>query len=156
MKILTGSNIFSLFMAIIIMAGGVFIACSTSTPSTNTNSTLKSDTDNGVNVVEVVYFHRTNRCSGCIYAGDMVEYTINTYFVDELADGGLTFTMLDVQDEANAEIIDKYGAYTSSLYMNKVVNGVDNIENITGIWLLLHKDQEFVDYVKKEIDERLN
>jgi len=86
----------------------------------------------------------------------MVEYTINTYFADELADGELVFITRDVQYDANAEIVDKYGAYTSSLYMNKVVDGVDNIEEITGIWLLLHKDQEFVDYVKKDIEERLN
>ena len=152
MKVLTNTSIFSFFIVIIIMVGCVFTACSVD-HLPNTNSTLKSSIDNGV---EVVYFHRTQRCSGCIYAGDMVEYTINTYFADELADGELVFITRDVQYDANAEIVDKYGAYTSSLYMNKVVDGVDNIEEITGIWLLLHKDQEFVDYVKKDIEERLN
>jgi hypothetical protein len=151
MKVLTSTNIFGLFMAIIIMVGCVFTACSVD-HSPNTNSTLKSVIDNGV---EIVYFHRTNRCSGCIYAGNMVENTINTYFADELADGEIIFMTRDVQDDANAEIIDKYGAYTSSLYMNKVVNGVENIEEITGIWLLLYKDQEFTDYVKEDIEERL-
>ena len=152
MKVLTSTNIFSLFMATVIMVGCVFTACSVA-HSPNTNSTLKSAIDNGV---EIVYFHRTNRCSGCIYAGNMVKNTINTYFADELADGEIIFMMLDVQDDANAEIIDKYGAYTSSLYMNKVVNGLENIEEITGIWLLLYKDQEFTDYVKEDIEERLN
>jgi len=84
-----------------------------------------------------------------------VENTINTYFADELTDGELVFVLVDVQDDANSAIIDKYGAYTSSLYMNKVVNGVDDIENITGIWFFIGKDQEFIDYVNEEIEVRL-
>ena len=72
-----------------------------------------------------------------------------------MAGGELVFMAVNVQDDANSAIIDKYGAYTSSLYMNKVVNGVDDIEGITGIWFFIGKDQEFVDYVNEEIEERL-
>ena len=135
---------------IVILAGGVLCSCSSSKP--NPDSPLKPSIDNGV---EVVYFHRTHRCYSCIYAGNMVEYTVNTYFSNELADGELVFLTLDVQDNANAAIVEKYGAYTSSLYMNEVVNGIDHIEPVTGIWFLIGNDQEFVDYVKKEIEERL-
>ena len=84
-----------------------------------------------------------------------MRYTLDTFYSDELADGELVFMAVNVQDDANSVIIDKYGAYTSSLYMNKVVNGVDDIESITGIWFLIGKDQEFVDYVNEEIAERL-
>jgi len=84
-----------------------------------------------------------------------VRYTIDTYFADELASGELVFMTIDVQDDVNAAIIDKYGAYTSSLFMNKVVDSIDHIEPVTDIWFLLGKDQEFVDLVKTEIEERL-
>jgi len=84
-----------------------------------------------------------------------VRYTIETYFADELASGELVFKVLNVQDPANAAIVDKYGAYTSSLFMNKVVDGVDRIEQVTDIWLLLGNDQAFVDLVKSEIEKRL-
>jgi len=84
-----------------------------------------------------------------------VRYTIETYFADELASGELVFKVLNVQDPANAAIVDKYGAYTSSLFMNKVVDGVDHIEQVTDIWLLLGNDQAFVDLVKSEIEKRL-
>ena len=135
---------------IVILAGGVLCACSSSKP--NPDSTLAPSIDNGV---EVVYFHRTHRCYSCIYAEDGVRYTIDTYFSDELASGEVAFMTIDVQDDANAVTVDKYGAYTSSLYMNEVVNGIDHIEPVTGIWFLIGNDQEFVDYVKKEIEERL-
>jgi len=162
MNLFTRGKVFILFIAIFIVAGCVFTACSTSSP--NPDSTLEPSVDNGV---EVVYFHRTNRCYSCTYAEDKVRYTLDTFYSDELADGELVFTAVNVQDDANSAIIDKYGAYansviidkygayTSSLYMNKVVNGVDDIENITGIWFLIGKDQEFVDYVNEEIAERL-
>ena len=135
---------------IVILAGGILSACSASAP--NPESTLDPSIDNGV---EVVYFHRSNRCYSCVYAEDGVRDTINTYFTDELASGELAFMTINVQDDANAAIIDKYGAYTSSLYMNKVVNGVDHIEPVTGIWFLVGNDQEFVGLVKSEIAERL-
>ena len=150
MNLFTRGKVFILFMAILIVAGCVFTACSTS--SSNPDSTLEPSVDNGL---EIVYFHRTNRCYSCTYAEDKVRYTLDTFYSDELADGELVFMAVNVQDDANSAIIDKYGAYTSSLYMNKVVNGVDDIENITGIWFYIGKDQEFVDYVNDEIAERL-
>ena len=150
MNLFTRGKVFILFMAILVVAGCVFTACSTS--SSNPDSTLEPSVDNGL---EIVYFHRTNRCYSCTYAEDKVRYTLDTFYSDELADGELVFTAVNVQDDANSAIIDKYGAYTSSLYMNKVVNGVDDIEGITGIWFYIGKDQEFVDYVNDEIAERL-
>jgi len=150
MNLFTRGKAFILFVTILIVAGCVFAACST--PSQNPDSTLEPSVDNGV---EVVYFHRTNRCYSCTYAEDKVRYTLDTFYADELADGEMVFMAVNVQDDANSAIIDKYGAYTSSLYMNKVVNGVDDIENITGIWFLIGKDQEFVDYINEEIEERL-
>jgi hypothetical protein len=150
MNLFTRGKAFILFVTILIVAGCVFAACST--PSQNPDSTLEPSMDNGV---EVVYFHRTNRCYSCTYAEDKVRYTLDTFYADELADGEMVFMAVNVQDDANSAIIDKYGAYTSSLYMNKVVNGVDDIENITGIWFLIGKDQEFVDYINEEIEERL-
>jgi hypothetical protein len=141
---------FCISIVILILAGGVLCACSST--ATDPQPTPGPSIDNGV---EVVYFHRSHRCYGCLYAGDKVRYTIDTYFADKLASGELVFMTINVQDDANAAIVNKYGAYTSSLFMNKVVDGVDHIEAVTGIWFLLGKDQEFVDLVKSEIEERL-
>ena len=149
MNLFTKAMSYTLIM-IVILAGGVLCACSSTTP--NTQPTPGPSIDNGV---EVIYFHRSNRCYSCVYAEDKVRYTIDNYFTDELASSELVFMTINVQDDANAATIDKYGAYTSSLYMNKVVNGVDHIEPVTGIWFLVGNDQEFVDLVKSEIAERL-
>jgi hypothetical protein len=109
----------------------------------------------GTDYVEVVYFHRTQRCYSCRYAGDTTERTVETYFAKELATGKLVFKTVDVQDKANAAIVKRYGAYGSSLYMNEVVGGVDHIEQVTEIWYHLGDDEAFEQLVKGEIERYL-
>lgn len=139
-------------LIILILTVSILCACNSPSGGTPDNPAVTPTVQNGV---EVVYFHRTHRCYSCEYAEDGVKYTIENYFADELASGKLVFMSIDVQDEENAELVDKYGAYTSSLFMNKVVDGVEQIEEITGIWAKVGDDQAFVDKVKKEIEERL-
>jgi len=106
--------------------------------------------------VEVVYFHRKERCPTCRYAEDGIRDTIETYFADELASGKLTFEVVNVQDKENAAIVDKYGAFTSSLFINTIRDGTEHIDDVTDdIWLLLGNDEEFVEEVKSKIEKSL-
>ena len=155
--------------AVLIFCGGLLWGCGSAAPAASPTPTLAPPTPTpapsataatptpqaSTHVVEVVYFHRAQRCSGCIYAGDTTQYTVETYFADELASGEIVFRTLNLQDPANTAMVDKYGAYTSSLFINDVREGVDHIEQVTEIWLLLHNDEPFVSLVKSEIDEHL-
>jgi len=105
--------------------------------------------------VDVVYFHRAQRCSGCLYAEAGTRYTLETYFADELSSGKLTFRVLNVEDEGNAGIAEKYGAYTSSLFINTIRDGTDHIEEVTEIWFFLGEDKAFVEVVKSKIEKSL-
>ena len=106
--------------------------------------------------VDVVYFHRTVRCHSCQYAEAGTNYTVETYFADEMASGKLTFQSVDVQDTKNAVIIEKYDAYTSSLFINTIKDGTDHIEQVTDIWLVIGDDEAFVELVKNKIEQSLN
>jgi len=123
---------------------------SSATPPTSNNSTGPADR------VDVVYFHRTQQCYSCRYAEEGTRYTVETYFADELASGKLTFQSLDVQDGENAAIVQKYGAYGSQLFINTVKDGTDHIEQVTDIWLVIGKDEAFVEIVKDRIEKSLN
>lgn len=105
--------------------------------------------------VEVVYFHRTQRCYSCRYVEAGTRYTVETYFKDELASGKLTLQVVDVQDKANADIVKKYGAYTSSLFINTIKDGTDYIEEAMDIYLLIGKDEAFVKALKSKIEKSL-
>ncbi|MDH5695185.1 MAG: nitrophenyl compound nitroreductase subunit ArsF family protein [Dehalococcoidia bacterium] len=108
-----------------------------------------------VDRVEVIYFHRAQRCQGCIYAEAGTRYTLETYFKDKLASGKVTFEAVNVEAKENAAIVKKYGAFTSSLFINTVSDGTDHIEEVTDIWLVLGKDEAFVEVVKNKIEKSL-
>ena len=114
-----------------------------------------SDTSSGpADRVEVVYFHRAQRCYSCIHAEEGICYTVETYFADELASGKVTFKVINVADEENAAVVNKYGAYTSSLFINTIRDGTDHIEGVTDIFFL-GNDEEFVKAVKDKIEKSL-
>ncbi len=108
-----------------------------------------------VDRVDVVYFHRTNRCRSCIYAETGIRYTLETYFQKELSSGKLTFKSVDVQDASNAAIVKKYGAYTSQLFINTVIGDTERIEDVTEIWLFIGNDEAFCHVVRTKIAKAL-
>ncbi len=121
-----------------------------------TNSGDASGDNSPPDMLEVVYFHRPQRCSGCVYAETSTRYTLENYFADELANGTIVFKAINLGDKANAEIVEHYGAYTSSLFINSVRGDTEHIEEVKEIWFLLGKDNEFVSLVKSKIDYYLS
>jgi hypothetical protein len=130
----------------LIAAGGT----SSSTSPVSSNSSSLADR------VDVVYFHRIWRCYSCRYVEAGARYTVETHFADELAGGTLTFDVINVEDEANAEIVEKYGASYSSLFVNAVKDGVDHIEEATDTYLLIGRDEAFVTALKSRIERSLS
>jgi hypothetical protein len=136
--------------AMLLLTIGLVSACKV--PEPDNSSGLRPSVDNGV---EVVYFHNTIRCSSCIWKEDGIIWTIDTYFADEVANGKLVFMSIDWQDSNNSAIVNKYGAFGPQLFMNKVVNGEEQIEEITEAYFYVGNDQAFADAVKAAIEERL-
>ena len=140
-------------IVLVCLAVWLIVAYGTSpaTPPASNNSSGPADR------VDVVYFHRTQRCSTCTYAEEGTLYTLETYFADELASGKVTFQSINVQDEANADIVEKYNnASYLTLCINTVRDGTDHIEAVTDIWLVIGDDEAFVEIVKSKIEKSLN
>lgn len=106
--------------------------------------------------VEVVYFHRTQRCNTCLYAEAGIRYTVETYFTDELASGKVTFEVLNVEDKENATVVEKYGASYLTLLINTIRNGTEHIEEVDEIWYCIGDDEAFIKTVKSEIEKSLS
>jgi hypothetical protein len=122
---------------------------SPTTPPVSNNSTGSADR------VDVVYFHRTQRCYSCTYMEDAARYTVETYFADELASGKVTFQVFNVEDEQNADIVEKYQASYLSLYINTVKDETDHIELVTDLYTLIGNDEAFVETLKSKIEKTL-
>lgn len=160
---LLSKALFFIISALIILSAITLGACTDSTdfdppsapPEATQEPTTPQSPSDMTGWVEVVYFHRTNRCSSCIYAEEGTRYTIQTYFGDELARGKLVFKVLDLQEEANAAYLRKYEAHTSSLFINEVKDGIDHIEEVSDIWTKLGRDEAFIEVVKSAIEKHL-
>ncbi|MDD5509778.1 MAG: nitrophenyl compound nitroreductase subunit ArsF family protein [Dehalococcoidales bacterium] len=111
--------------------------------------------DPQANRVDLVYFHRTNRCYSCNWAEAATRYTLEAYFQEELDSGKITFESINVQEESNAAIIEKYGAYTSQLFINTVIDNTDHIEHISEIWQLIGDEEGFTLFMRTKIDNAL-
>jgi len=108
-----------------------------------------------VDRVDVVYFHRQQRCHSCIWAEEHIRYTLETYFEEELSSGKLAFKSVDVQDASNTAIIEKFGAYTSQLFINAVTGDTKHIEHVSEIWQLIGNDEAFCQVIKTKIEKAL-
>ena len=105
--------------------------------------------------VELIYFHRAQRCASCIYAEDGVRYTLEKYFEEEVANGIISFEVYNLGEEENTALIEEYGAYTSSLFINVISGDTNNIEEVNEIWLVVGDNDAFVETVKNRIEETL-
>lgn len=149
----TPANSRTQFLLLLILVVGLLCSCGSPTPI----APPASDTSPGpADKVEIVYFHRTPRCYSCVYAEEGAFYTMETYFKDELASGKLTFEVVDLEDKENTAMGKKYGAFTSSLFINTIRDGTDHIEEVTEIWLLLGDDEAFVEAVRSKIEKSLS
>jgi hypothetical protein len=108
-----------LFSALFVLAF-VFIASSNEPILSNNN--LGESKGSEVSKVEVYYFHATRRCVTCKALGTVSQELIENKYKDKVK-----FIEINIDEEGNEEIIEKFQVTGSGLY---VYNG-DKIVNIT-------------------------
>jgi hypothetical protein len=107
------------------------------------------------NQVNIVYFHRTQRCHSCQYSEAQTSATLEKYFADELASGKITFVSVDVQDENNVEIIEKYGAFGPQLFISVLERNGETIEEVQEFWDFIDDDDGFSNLIIDKVNEAL-
>lgn len=112
-------------------------------------SVLKADK------IEIVNFHSTQRCASCSALGKYSEETIYEYFQAELINGTIDFKSINTDLPENKEIVLKYKARGSSLYINAIYDGKDTIEEDTRLWGLISNEVQFKNYLKNKINNLL-
>jgi hypothetical protein len=130
------------------------VSVNTPSPSAATAATLPD----GVTVtrVEVVHFHPTRQCDSCITVGNYANATVTTYFADELKSGKVAFREVNGELPENREIVERYGASGSSLFLGVYTSdgGFYPEENIK-VWYRTDNKQRYMDYLKGVIEKRL-
>jgi hypothetical protein len=108
-----------------------------------------------VDKIEVVHFHATNQCFSCTTVGEFALKTIKEKFKNEYENGVIVFLDINSELEENKEIVAKYGARGSSLFVNGISDDVDNIKEDTTVWRLVYNEDYFMEYFEKELNNLL-
>ena len=107
--------------------------------------------------VEVYHFHGTNQCYSCKTVGNYAEETINTYFANELKSGKIVFGHINGDLPQNTELVKKYGATGSSLWIGVYSkDGKFTKEENVNVWYKIDNKQGYIDYLKGVIESKLS
>lgn len=106
--------------------------------------------------LEVYYFHRTARCYSCKTIGQYVKETMEQKYNEQIKAGLIDFRELNIELPENKEIAKKFKASGSSLFINRIIEGKDNIEQDTDVWRLLRNEAQFKSHLENKINSYLD
>lgn len=125
------------------------------TPSKTENVSAVQEQKQPADKVEVMYFHATARCISCTTIGKYTGETVNEYFQPELKSGKIIFKEINIDLPENRELAFKFQASGSSLFLNAIIDGEDNITEDVNVWRLIQNETQFKSYLKNIIDNLL-
>lgn len=101
--------------------------------------------------IEVVHFHGTHQCWSCITVGKYALKTIQDKFPEEYASGKIVFKDINIELPENQEIVTRYQAKGSSLYVNAIRDGKDDITDDVTVWRLVNDEIQYVSYFEGKL-----
>lgn len=113
----------------VLFLGVIFSACNNQqTDKSTENSNVHNSTSSEMNNRLKVYcFHGTRQCETCKNMKANTKSTLDKYFSSQLKDSTIVFAIIDVDDEKNEKLAEKFQATGTALMIYKVVNGKDSI-----------------------------
>jgi hypothetical protein len=107
--------------------------------------------------LQVVYFHAEHRCPTCISIEENTRKTLNTYFADQMKKGIITLQVLNVADEKNEKMVEKYEADGSGLFLTQLNGKKETTTELTNFAFSYSRNQpeKFIAGLKEEIAKRI-
>lgn len=148
----------SIFTICIILFLAIFLsACQQQTdkPLVLENKNLMSIATQKAEKIEVVHFHATQQCWACITVGQYALKTIKEKFPEEYKNGKIIFKDINGELPQNRDLVNKYRAGGSSLFVNAIIDGKDNIEEDITVWRLISNEAQFISYFQNKLNKLL-
>jgi len=110
-----------------------------------------------VNKIEVIDFHSTHRCITCKAIESNTKLVLETNFEKELKDGVISFQVINVDDEKNYNLAEKFQATGTALFLNVITNGEEKQIDLTQFGFKYGKNtEEFTKRLKSRIEKQLS
>lgn len=108
-------------------------------------------------VLLICNFHLTNRCATCRAIEAATRKTLETYFQNEITEERIIFSIIDIDDEANSKISEKYQASGSGLFVTRLFKGKEETKDLTddGFSYARNEEAKFIEILKTQISEFL-
>lgn len=119
------------------------------------NKTQTQSVKNSADKIEVMHFHATHQCWSCITVGEYALKTIKEKFPEEYKNGIIIFRDINGELPENKDIVMKYQARGSSLFVNAITDNQDNIEEDIKVWRLITNETQFIDYFENKLKNLL-
>ena len=119
----------------------------------NDRQTAQKDLKKTAEKVQVFMFHSTSRCYACINMAQMTKKVLEKEFKPELESGKIEFKEINIDKTENKELTKKFQATDSSLFINAIIAGKDNINQETKVWRLLSDEKNFSKYLTQTMSD---
>ncbi len=107
--------------------------------------------------LQIIYFHAGRRCPTCISIEDNTNKTLNTYFAKEVKNGTISFRVLNVEEQKNQQLVEKYQAEGSALFFTHIANKKEITNDFTNFAFSYSRNEpaKFIAGLKAEIEKGL-
>ena len=102
--------------------------------------------------VDVLYFHRTARCENCLRFEEYTAGVLADSLSPELERGTVTWRTVNLDDEGEEGLVERYDIFESFLVLS-VVEGGEEVawSTLDGIWVFVEDEASFRRYVLAEV-----
>lgn len=111
----------------------LFLVCSIIAACSGNQSSNESKQPAGQmkDCLEVLYFHSKQRCITCRAIEQHTTELLNSKFKKEMENGEIVYRTIDISEEENISIAEKYEVTWSSLILVKWKGGKEEVVNMT-------------------------
>jgi hypothetical protein len=135
---------------LVITISMVVFSCAENKTNTNTESINKK------NSIKVYDFHSTNRCITCQSIENNTQFTLETFFAEELKNKTISFQIVNVDKDENYALAEKFQATGTALFLNVIKDNKEQHIDLTDFAFKYGKKQEeFSKLLKDKIAKQL-
>jgi len=142
----------------LLIATSFLVACNRGSQKSN-NEQVKNEITQNTNLkLQIYYFHATHRCPTCNSIEANIKKVLESNFENEIEQGIINFTVLNVEDAENKNLAEKYQATGAALHLVDIENGKENDNDLTNYAFSYSRNQPevFLQGMKDTINYYIN
>ncbi len=115
----------------------------------------QKDNTTSKDIILVYFFHGTHRCAGCINAEKATVTALNTLYKNELDKGIIKFASVNVEEEKNKALAEKYEAAWNKLLFVKSGKTEQKVDLTEQAFSYSSNQEELNKIIKITVDKML-